>query len=108
MKPAMPKGKKDPATPARVGRVWYNLIVGGGSPYVSTRKILPEVLATGYGCTLCSARKWAALAEKLRPSFETLRNAEHPGLVPQEPSRRVDLRTARRSFYASGKGRRVP
>jgi len=71
MKPAMPKGKKDPATPARVGRVWYNLIVGGGSPYVSTRKILPEVLATGYGRTLA---RHAAIAKKFGAVNMIIRN----------------------------------
>lgn len=47
-------------TKPRPGRVWYNLLIGGGSSDLSTRCILPEVLKTGYDMTLLRHAKIAA------------------------------------------------
>lgn len=40
------------SNPARIGRVWYAMLVGGASTDLPSRKILPEVLSTGYEATI--------------------------------------------------------
>jgi hypothetical protein len=67
--------------PARIGRVWYNLLVGGGSADGSTRKILPEVLATNYHCTLA---RHAAIAKKFGAVNMIIRNPGGCGVGDME------------------------